>query len=63
MCLQKIMILLDYCGSVVCDLAVAGRPVVLAHLLHPVMFGLWYVAFSLAYWALGGVDPAGQPFS
>ena len=54
---------LDYCRSVVCDLAVTGRPVVLSHLVYPVMFGLWYVAFSIAYWALGGVDPAGQQYS
>jgi len=46
--------------SVLIDLAIIARPVRLLHMVHPLLFGLWYLSFSVVYWAAGGTDPEGH---
>jgi len=48
--------------SVLSDLLVSGRPMVWQHCFHPILAGCAYLAFSVVYWALGGVDPYGHPW-
>ena len=31
-------------------------------MIYPVLVGLWYVLFSVVYWAAGGLDPDGHPW-
>jgi hypothetical protein len=51
--------LLPMC-SVILDLFIVARPAKLLHFLHPLLFGLWYLTFSVLYWAVGGTDPEGH---
>ena len=47
-------------NSVIIDLTIVSRPAKLLHFLHPLLFGLWYLTFSIVYWAVGGTDPQGN---
>ena len=46
--------------SVLLDLFIVARPAQLLHFLHPTLFGLCYLIFSVVYWAVGGTDPEGH---
>ena len=46
--------------SVLLDLFIVSRPSRLLHFVHPLLFGVWYLIFSLVYWAVGGTDPEGH---
>jgi len=46
--------------SVLVDLIIIARPTRLAHMIHPILFGLFYLIFSVSYWAAGGTDPSGN---
>ena len=40
--------------SFLIDIFVTARPTRIHHFYFAIMFGLWYMAFSLVYWAAGG---------
>ena len=43
--------------SVLLDLFIVAQPTKLLHFLHSTLFGLWYLIFSVVYWAVAGTDP------
>lgn len=48
--------------AVFLDLWITRMPMRMMHMIHSVIFGLIYSAFSVIYWYLGGTNQYGEPF-
>lgn len=44
------------------DFFIIAIPIRLLHFWHPLVYGLFYILFTVIFQAAGGTDPAGRPY-